>query len=123
MAIAAARTEGSKLNILVGLCVGHDSLFIKHSRAPSDVESIVRSKSYLTGEYQIIVDRNQHLDTLTVEIEADGKPEKEVQDIIGKEIKARLGVTANVIVLPVNTIPRTTHKAKRVIDRRTNVWE
>ncbi len=29
--------EGSELNILVGLCVGHDSLFIKHSRAPVTV--------------------------------------------------------------------------------------
>lgn len=29
--------EGSELNILVGLCVGHDSLFIKHSKAPVTV--------------------------------------------------------------------------------------
>jgi uncharacterized metal-binding protein len=27
-------SEGSELNILVGLCVGHDSLFIKTSKAP-----------------------------------------------------------------------------------------
>jgi uncharacterized metal-binding protein len=26
-------TEGTKLNVIVGLCVGHDSLFIKHSEA------------------------------------------------------------------------------------------
>lgn len=30
-------SEGSELNILVGLCVGHDSLFIKHSKAPVTV--------------------------------------------------------------------------------------
>lgn len=101
-----------------------DMLIIKGVNVfPSDVEAIVRSKPYLTGEYQIIVDRNQHLDTLTVELEADGKPENEVKDILAGEIKARLGVTANIIVLPVNSIPRTTHKAKRVIDRRTHVWE
>ena len=26
--------EGTELNIIVGLCVGHDTLFIKHSKAP-----------------------------------------------------------------------------------------
>lgn len=26
--------EGTGLNIIIGLCVGHDSLFIKHSKAP-----------------------------------------------------------------------------------------
>ena len=26
---------GSQLNVLLGLCVGHDALFVKHSRAPS----------------------------------------------------------------------------------------
>lgn len=38
--VAQARlldASGSELNILVGLCVGHDSLFIKHSRAPVTV--------------------------------------------------------------------------------------
>ena len=28
---------GCELNVLVGLCVGHDSLFIKHSKAPVTV--------------------------------------------------------------------------------------
>ncbi len=38
--VAQARlldAEGCELNILVGLCVGHDSLFIKHSNAPVTV--------------------------------------------------------------------------------------
>ena len=26
--------EGTDLNVIVGLCVGHDTLFIKHSEAP-----------------------------------------------------------------------------------------
>jgi len=101
-----------------------DMLIIKSVNVfPSDVEAVVRSKSFLTGEYRIIVDRSQHLDNLTVELEAIDKPEEEVKDIVAKEIKARLGVTANIIVLPPNTIPRSTHKAQRVIDRRAHVWE
>ena len=27
-------TEETGLNVIIGLCVGHDSLFIKHSKAP-----------------------------------------------------------------------------------------
>ena len=29
--------EGTEFNIVVGLCVGHDSLFIKYSKAPTTV--------------------------------------------------------------------------------------
>ena len=35
--LSAAKTE---LNILLGLCVGHDSLFIKHSDAPVTVFAV-----------------------------------------------------------------------------------
>ena len=28
---------GTELNIIVGLCVGHDALFIRHSKAPVTV--------------------------------------------------------------------------------------
>jgi uncharacterized metal-binding protein len=31
---------GSKLNVLLGLCVGHDTLFIKHSKAPVTVLAV-----------------------------------------------------------------------------------
>ena len=31
---AILNEEGTEFNILVGLCVGHDSLFIKYSQAP-----------------------------------------------------------------------------------------
>jgi uncharacterized metal-binding protein len=38
--------SGSELNILVGLCVGHDSLFIKHSMAPV---TVLVAKDRITG--------------------------------------------------------------------------
>jgi phenylacetate-CoA ligase len=111
-----------RLNGIVGRT--DDMLIIKSVNVfPSDVEAVVRSKPYLTGEYRIIVDRSKHLDVLTVEVEGSGKPESEIQETLKSEIKARLGVTADIIVLPVNTIPRSTHKSQRVIDRREHVWE
>mgnify|MGYP000379001783 CR=1 FL=1 len=37
-------------------------------------------------------------------------------------LKAVTGVSAAVTILPPDTLPRATHKAKRVEDRRTGVW-
>jgi uncharacterized metal-binding protein len=38
--------EGCELNVLVGLCVGHDSLFIKHARA---LTTVLVAKDRVTG--------------------------------------------------------------------------
>jgi phenylacetate-CoA ligase len=68
------------------------------------------------------VDRAKHLDVLTVEVENTKKTVPEVQNLVATAIKARLGVSAGVIVHPSGTLPRETHKAKRIVDRRTKVW-
>ena len=36
----AANRHGAELNVLLGLCVGHDSLFIKHAEAPVTVLAV-----------------------------------------------------------------------------------
>ncbi|MFA4862012.1 phenylacetate--CoA ligase family protein [Methanoregula sp.] len=101
-----------------------DMLIIKGVNVfPSDVEAVVRGADYLTGEYRLIVDRAKHLDILTIEVENTKKKPAEVQVQLATAIKARLGVTAQVIVHPPGTLPRETHKAKRIIDKRANVWE
>ncbi|WP_366558572.1 hypothetical protein [Rhodopseudomonas sp.] len=41
---------------------------------------------------------------------------------IPPRLKAVTGVSAKITVLPPDTLPRATHKAKRVEDRRTSVW-
>ena len=38
--------EGCGLNVLVGLCVGHDSLFIKHAKA---LTTVLVAKDRVTG--------------------------------------------------------------------------
>lgn len=100
-----------------------DMLIIKGVNIfPSDVEAIVRGKPFLTGEYRIIVDREKHLDVITVEVENTAKKVSEVQSLVATDIKARIGVGAKVIVHPPGTLPRETHKAKRVVDKRDHVW-
>jgi phenylacetate-CoA ligase len=68
------------------------------------------------------VDREKHLDVLTLEVENTKKKVPEVQALVATAIKARLGVSAQVIVHPEGTLPRETHKAKRIVDKRAQVW-
>ncbi|MBX6742337.1 MAG: phenylacetate--CoA ligase [Acetobacteraceae bacterium] len=92
---------------------------------PSDVEAIVRQDPALTGEYRLVLDRVNHLDRLTVEVErAIGRNEAEADLAarIGRRLKAVTGISAEIVVLAEGTLPRATHKAKRLEDRRGRVW-
>ncbi|ORE90800.1 phenylacetate--CoA ligase family protein [Acuticoccus yangtzensis] len=92
---------------------------------PSDVEAIVRQDHDFTGEYRLIVTRENHLDTLTVEAEkihGFNGTDDELAARLKSGIKTKTGVGAAVTILPAETLPRETHKAKRVDDRRGQVW-
>lgn len=103
-----------------------DMLIIKGVNIfPSDIEAIARKDHDLTGEYKLIVERDKHLDILTVEIErtaADASRDAELAHRFAGHLKSITGVSARIVVLPPDTLPRATHKAKRVEDRRQNVW-
>ena len=103
-----------------------DMLIIKGVNIfPSDVEAIARHDHALTGEYKMIVERENHLDRLTVEIERVAPSDANDAELASRfvhHLKSVTGVTASVVVLPPDTLPRATHKAKRVEDRRGNVW-
>lgn len=103
-----------------------DMLIIKGVNIfPSDVEAIARKDHDLTGEYKLIVERENHLDRLTVEVErvtADASRDAELAARFAGHLKSITGVAAAVRILPPDTLPRATHKAKRVEDRRVGVW-
>ncbi len=101
-----------------------DMLIIKGVNIfPSDVEAVVRGMDNLTGEYRLIVDQMNHLDHLTIEVEHTGNNPSSLSNQLGSAIQARLGVKADVMIHPPNTLPRETHKAKRIVDNRSSVWE
>jgi len=103
-----------------------DMLIIKGANLfPSDVEAIARRDHDFTGEYRLIVERENHLDRLTVELErspAFAGSDEALAHRFGRQLKSITGVSANVTILPADTLPRATHKAKRVEDRRSSVW-
>jgi len=88
---------------------------------PSDIETIVRNNSNLTGEYACVITEKKHMAVLTVEIEkaegfqgdADGLAEQ-----IQTECQKIIGIRPVVKLLEAKTLTRATHKAMRVRDER-----
>jgi phenylacetate-CoA ligase len=73
----------------------------------------------LSGEYRIVLDHPPPYDVLPVEVElAEGQGgEVGLAASVEAAIKAELGATARVTVLPPRSLPRTEGKTRRV--RRT----
>jgi phenylacetate-CoA ligase len=103
-----------------------DMLIIKGVNVfPSDIEAIARKDHDLTGEYKLIVERDNHLDKLTVEVERAATYTGQDDELAARfirQLQSVTGVSAKVSILAADTLPRATHKAKRVEDRRTGVW-
>lgn len=94
---------------------------------PSQIEEQILRDPKLSGNYQIVVSRDGHLDNLEVRCELQrefsGKLSPAEIQSVAKElqhhIKTVVGVTTKISVLEVDAIPRTTvGKARRVIDER-----
>ncbi len=91
---------------------------------PSQVEHVILSCG-IEPNYQIIVDRKNSLDTMTVKIEMnDAMFSDSVREIESVELKIKaalmsvLGVSSGVMLVEPRTLPRSEGKAVRVIDNR-----
>ena len=92
---------------------------------PSQIESVLITLEGVEPHYQLIVDREENLDTLEVQVEVNEQSfSDEIKVLQGlstriqKEIKDMLGVTCKVRLVEPKTIARSEGKAKRVIDKR-----
>lgn len=102
-----------------------DMLIVKGVNVfPSQIETVLMNKGY-PANYQIIVDRVNHSDTIEIQVEmtaemfsdslsAVAAKEKELVDAL----KAMLGIYAKVKLVNPKTITRSEGKAVRVIDKR-----
>lgn len=91
---------------------------------PSQVEHVILTKG-MEPNYQIIVDRVNNLDTMTVCIEMNEKvfsdsirKVESVEKEISAAMQSTLGIAAKVKLVEPRSLPRTDGKAKRVIDNR-----
>jgi len=87
---------------------------------PSQIEEILLEVSGLTGNYQLVVDREaRHLDRMQVRVESrEGADQVGLRQRAEERIRETIGLTVPVTVLAPGALPRSEGKAKRVIDLR-----
>lgn len=92
---------------------------------PSQIESVLMKTDIIEPHYQLIVDRKDQLDILTVNVEVSetlfSDEIKNLQNLEKKlsfDIKEYLGVSATVKLVEPKSIERSQGKAVRVIDKR-----
>jgi phenylacetate-CoA ligase len=91
---------------------------------PSQIEELILKMPALAPQYQLVLAREGHLDTLEVLAELRDGVAHDTADQLERElqyrIKTHIGVTTRVTLLPSQGIERTlTGKARRVVDKRT----
>ncbi len=91
---------------------------------PSQIETVLLNNGY-SANYQIIVDRVNHTDTLEVQVEMTpelftdnvGEISKRQKDLV-EALRSMLGISAKVTLAAPKSIVRSEGKAVRVIDKR-----
>ena len=76
----------------------------------------------IAPHYQLVLQREGSMDTLTVEVEAAKGISPERYDDLERDtvhqIKSRIGVTCRAVAMSPGEVPRSEGKAVRVIDHR-----
>ncbi|GAB6097831.1 phenylacetate--CoA ligase [Desulfatiferula olefinivorans] len=92
---------------------------------PSQIESVIMKTDKIEPHYQLVVDRVDNLDTLTVKVEvSEALFSDEIRLLqtleakLSSDIKEYLGVSAKVKLVEPKSIARSEGKAVRVIDNR-----
>ena len=80
---------------------------------PSEIERVLLAVEGLQPHYQLVVERSDRLDELTVQVEGaiDAAP-------VRAQLERALGLSARVEIVEPGSIPRSEGKALRVLDRR-----
>jgi phenylacetate-CoA ligase len=91
---------------------------------PTQIEELLLKQRALAPHYQIVLTKEGALDVLTLNVEPCPEAAPDTVSLstakvaLAYDIKAMIGVSAIVNVLPVNGIERSVGKARRVIDKR-----
>jgi phenylacetate-CoA ligase len=89
---------------------------------PGQIESVVCGAEGVCSEYQIVLDRKDGKDFMTVNVERapEAGPERDqaLEAEIGRQIKNQIMVSSEVRVVDYGTLPRSERKSKRVYDNR-----
>ena len=100
-----------------------DDMFKVHgvNMFPSQVEEILGMVDGVSSEYKIDIahDDANNRDIIMVTVEAEGRVDfMETGERIKQIFKSRMNVTPKVVVIALNTLPRSEKKTRRVFDHR-----
>lgn len=100
-----------------------DDMFKVHgvNMFPSQVEDLLQTVDGVSSEYSITIahDDEKNRDIMIVTVEAEGRVNFDnTAQAIKNLFKSRIGVTPKVTVVPIETLPRSEKKTKRVTDYR-----
>lgn len=88
---------------------------------PSAVEDLVRAFPETTNEYVLVIDdsikdpKTSFLTGIKLRVESSASPASQLADRLSQHLREKLQVRFHVEVLPPGTLPKSQHKAKRVI--------
>ncbi|ARN73834.1 hypothetical protein [Oceanicoccus sagamiensis] len=88
---------------------------------PTQIEEQILSQKALTPHYQIIVEKQNNLDTVTIKVEAYSDNTKDIETCkkeLTYKIKTFVGISTLVIICKSGSLPRSEGKAVRVVDKR-----
>ncbi|SMC26538.1 phenylacetate-CoA ligase [Desulfacinum hydrothermale DSM 13146] len=92
---------------------------------PIQVEQVLMGIPEVGNNYRIVLDRQDNVDTMTVEVEVtdrifveDMRHLQRIRNRITKELKSELLVTPGVTLVEPHSLPKNEGKAVRLIDRR-----
>ena len=89
---------------------------------PSAVEDIVRGFPGLTNEYLLVLDasvrdpKTGFLTAVKLRVERDASASPDIGERLSQQLREKLNVRFHVEVIESGTLPRTVHKAKRVVE-------
>jgi len=89
---------------------------------PGQIDEILSDVEGISSEYNIILERRDARDFMTIKVERDsaGDPsyDEEIQQAIQKQIKDQIMVSAKVQIVDYGALPRSERKSKRIFDNR-----
>lgn len=89
---------------------------------PSQIEELILKHAKLAPHYQCVLTKDGHLDVLTVRVECargvDPAGMQQASEQLTYDIKAYIGVTVGIEILPSGGVERSVGKARRIVDQR-----
>jgi len=88
---------------------------------PSAVEDTLRAIEGFGGEFRVVVSRREAMDDLLIQAEyapSHAARREGLERAMRERLRARLGLTPRIELVPEGTLPRSEFKARRVVDDR-----